>query len=87
VIKVVEKFPRSTTRYTTVARLLLESGENKYALDVARSTLNFNKNTVAAWGIIMVNPLAPYEERVTAKQEILRLDPLNKEVPVYEIPK
>jgi hypothetical protein len=35
----------------------------------------------------MVNPLAPYEERVTAKQEILRLDPLNKEVPVYEIPK
>jgi hypothetical protein len=86
-IKVVEKFPRSTARYTTVARLLLESGENKYALDVARSTLNFNKNTPAAWGIIMVNPLAPYEERATAKQELLRLDPLNKEVTLYEISK
>lgn len=86
-IKVVEKFPRSTTRYTTVARLLLESGENKYALDVARSTLNFNKNTLAAWGIIMINPLAPYEERLTAKQELLRLDPWNKEVTLYEISK
>jgi O-antigen ligase len=86
-IKVVEKFPRSTTRYTTVARLLLESGENKYALDVARSALNFNNDTLAAWGIIMINPLAPYEERLTAKQELLRLDPLNKEVPLYEISK
>jgi O-antigen ligase len=82
---VVEKFPRSVGRYTTVSRLLLESGQNKYALDVARSTLNFNKNTISAWGTIMVNPLATYDERILAKKELLRLDPFNKEVPTYEI--
>ena len=84
-LSVVEKFPRSVGRYTTVSRLFYESRQDKYALDVARSTLKFNKNTIAAWGTIMVNPLAPYAERILAKQELLRLDPFNKEVPTYEI--
>jgi hypothetical protein len=78
-------FPRSTTRYTTVGRLLLESGENKYSLDVARETLRFNQNTITAWALILVNPLAGIEERVNAKDQILKLDPLNKEIPNYEI--
>jgi O-antigen ligase len=84
-LKVIEMFPRSTTRYTTVGRLLLESGENKYSLDVARETLRFNQKTITAWALILVNPLAGIEERSNAKDQILKLDPLNKEIPNYEI--
>jgi hypothetical protein len=33
----------------------------------------------------MINPLAPYEERISAKRMVLTLDPFNKEVPKYVV--
>ena len=84
-LKVVEMYPRSTSRYFTVSRLFFESGQNQYSLDVARSAIKFNDKSINAWGLVLVNPLASYEERVIAKKRILELDPFNKEVPNYEI--
>lgn len=86
-IKVVNMFPRNTEKFSTVGRLLLESGQNNYSLDVAQNALKFNYNSISAWGLILVNPVAPYEDRVKAKREILRLDPLNRDVPKFEIQK
>jgi hypothetical protein len=34
----------------------------------------------------LISPIAPYEERVKAKTEVLKLDPLNKSVKNYIIP-
>lgn len=84
-LKVVDMFPKSSNKYSTVGRLLLESGENKFSLDVARKAIDFNQENITAWALIMVNPLASYDERVEAKGRILKLDPYNKEVPSYEI--
>jgi hypothetical protein len=84
-IKVVEMFPRSVNRYFTVGKLLWESGENQFSLQVARSSVKFNDNSINSWGLILINPLASYEERVQAKKRILELDPYNKEVPDYVI--
>lgn len=86
-IKVVDMFPRSSARYSTVGRLLFESGGSQlpYSLTVAKKALEFNSNNVSAWALILVNPIATPNERLRAKKEILRLDPYNKEIKSYEI--
>jgi hypothetical protein len=86
-IKVVDMFPRSSARYSTVGRLLFESGGSQlpYSLTVAKKALEFNSNNVSAWALILVNPIATPDERLRAKKEILRLDPYNKEIKSYEI--
>ena len=84
-IKVVNDFPRSTQKYATVGRLLYESGEFKYSLEVARKSVEFNSKTVTGYALIMVNPLATNQERANAKNVILTLDPFNKEVSEYQI--
>jgi hypothetical protein len=84
-IKVVNDFPRSTQKYVTVGRLLFESAQYKYSLEVARSSVVFNSKTVTGYALIMANPLASYQERTNAKNIILTLDPFNKEVPEYQI--
>ena len=84
-MKVIDMFPRSTSKYFTVGKLLFESGQNQYSLEVARKATEFNKKSINAWGLILVNPLASYEERLNARNKILELDPFNKEVPNYEI--
>jgi hypothetical protein len=84
-IKVVDMFPRSVSRYFTVGKLFWESEQNQYSLQVARSAVKFNYDSINSWGLILINPLASYEERVQAKKRILELDPYNKEVPNYVI--
>jgi O-antigen ligase len=84
-IKVVDRFPKSSNKYSTVSRLLFESGESQYSLEVARKAVGFNRKNITAWALIMVNPLATYDERIKAKKIVLKLDPFNKEVPTYEI--
>ena len=84
-IKVVNDFPRSTQKYATVGRLLFESAQYKYSLEVAKNSIVFNSKTVTGYALIMANPLASYQERTNAKNIILTLDPFNKEVPEYQI--
>jgi len=84
-IKVVNSFPRSSQKYATVGRLLHESAQYKYSLEVARNSIESNSKNVTGYALIMINPLASYEERQKAKIEVLSLDPFNKEVPGYQI--
>jgi hypothetical protein len=45
--------------------------------------VRFNPNSPALWSLILINPSAPIEQRKNAQTEILKLDPLNKEVINY----
>ena len=58
----------------------LKSNLLPQALDLGRKAVKFNRNAVSAWALVFINPQAPLEERIRARDEILRLDPLNTEV-------
>lgn len=85
-IQSAQKFPESVLRYTVITRELLNSGLPQQALEVARSAVEFNPNSPNLWALILINPSAPIDERQKAKGEILKLDPLNKEVLNYKLP-
>lgn len=85
-IKSAQSFPESSVRYKQISDAFLESGLNQQALDLARSAVIFNSNSIASWGIILLSPLATYEERVNAQKEVLRLDPMNVSVRNYTVP-
>jgi hypothetical protein len=80
VMKATYSYPESTVRYSLIGRELLESGLTQQSLEVSRSAVKFNPNSAGLWALILVNPTAPQEERVLAKEKILELDPLNTEV-------
>ncbi len=84
-IKVSKMFPESVARYSTLSRALLDSGLPAPALELGRSAVEFNPNSAALWALILINPVAPIEERKSAKAKLLLLDPLNKEIINYEI--
>ena len=79
-IVAAKSYPESVIRYSRIGTTLLTSGLYPQSLDVARSAVKFNPNAISAWVLILVNESAPISERQKAKNEILRLDPFNKEV-------
>jgi O-antigen ligase len=79
-IVAAKSYPESVIRYSRIGSTLLTSGLYPQSLDVARSAVKFNPNAISAWILILVNESAPISERQKAKNEILRLDPFNKEV-------
>ena len=84
-ISAAKQYPESVLRYQIITRELLNSNLPTQALDLARSAVKFNPNSANLWALIVINPAAPIAERVNAKAEILKLDPLNKEVIDYVI--
>jgi hypothetical protein len=84
-ISAAKQYPESILRYQIITRELLNSNLPTQALDLARSAVKFNPNSANLWALIVINPAAPIAERVNAKAEILKLDPLNKEVIDYVI--
>lgn len=80
IIESVTAYPESSVRYNVFTQELLKSNLLPQALELARKAVEFNPNSVSAWALLFINPQAPLEERIRAREEILRLDPLNTEV-------
>ena len=80
ILQAVTAYPESTVRYNVFTQEFLKSNLLSQALDLGRKAVEFNPNAVSAWALVFINPQAPLEERVRARDEILRLDPLNTEV-------
>jgi len=80
VVEASQKFPESTVRYSLIGRELFNSGLYRESLVVGRAGVEFNPNSAALWALILVNNYATEVERINAKNMILKLDPLNKEV-------
>jgi O-antigen ligase len=81
-----QKFPESVLRYTLISRELLDSNLPGPALIVAKSAVEFNPHSPNLWALILINPAASLEERRFARDKILQLDPLNKQVANYKLP-
>jgi len=80
IMSALTSYPESSVRYNTMTLEFLKSNLLPQAVDLGRKAVKFNPNSVSAWALIFVNPQAPLEERIRARAEILRLDPLNTEV-------
>ena len=85
VIKALTAYPESSVKYNVFTQEFLKSNLFPQAVDLGRKAISFNPNAVSAWALIFVNPQAPLEERIKARDEILRLDPLNTEVFKYKL--
>ena len=84
-IQAVTSYPQSVTKYSQASRALLESGLPTQSLFLAKKAVQFNPQSVSLWALILINTNATIEERIDAKNKILELDPLNKEVINFEI--
>jgi O-antigen ligase len=80
IMEAVTAYPESSVRYNVFTQEFLKSNLLPQALELGRKAVEFNPNAVSAWALVFINPQAPLEERVKARNEILRLDPLNTEV-------
>jgi hypothetical protein len=84
-MQAVTMYPESVLKYSQASRDLLTSGLPEQSLYLARKSVEFNPNSPALWSLILINTVAPQQERVNAKKQILELDPLNKEVEAFVI--
>ena len=84
-INALTLYPESSIKYNIFIQELLRSNLLEQSLEVSRRAIKFNPNAVSAWALIFINPKAPLNERIQAKTEILRLDPLNTEVFDYKL--
>ena len=82
-----KSFPESTVRYSRIGEELLKSNLGPQALEIARSAIDFNPHAPSAWGLLLVNNFASFEERSKAQRELIKLDPNNLEIRNFIIPK
>jgi len=73
-------YPESTIRYARIGQELLKSNLLPQALEIARAAAKFNPDAPSAWALILLNNSAPLSERIDAKNQVLRLDPYNREI-------
>jgi hypothetical protein len=85
-LKAATSYPESTIRYSRIGQEFIKSNLAEQALEIGRAAAKFNPNAPSAWGLILVNNLAPREERLFAQKELLRLDPHNDEIRNLQIP-
>jgi len=79
-VKAAKMYPESTIRYYRIGIELYRSKLFDMSLDVARSAVKFNPNSVSGWYLVMLNENAPIDERKNAREQVLRLDPLGIDV-------
>jgi hypothetical protein len=84
-VRAAKTFPESIVRYNRLGADLYESGLFELSLEIGRSAVIFNPNAYQTWILILVNPSASKEERSTAKDNLMRIDPYNKLISDYVI--
>lgn len=85
-LKSAKSYPESSVRYSRIGQALIDSNLAVQSLDLARSAVAFNPNAPSAWAMLLLNNSATYDERVRAREEVLRLDPFNEEVRAFVVP-
>jgi O-antigen ligase len=85
VMNALTAYPESSVKYNAFTQDFLKSNLLPQALDLSRKAIKFNPNAVSAWALVFINPQAPLEERIRAREEILRLDPLNTDVLKFKL--
>ena len=84
-IKAASVYPKSVIRANKLAVGLFESGLYDLSLEIGRSAVEANPNAYQSWILILVNPNAKVEERIKAKEVLLKIDPFNKIIRDYQI--
>jgi hypothetical protein len=83
-VKAAKTYPESVVRYNRLGAGLYESRLYDLSLDIGRSAVKFNPNSYLTWILILVNPNATYEERLEAKEKLIKIDPYNQVIRDYK---
>lgn len=83
-VKAAKTYPESVIRYNLLGAGLYESGLYDLSLEIGRSAVKFNPNSYQTWILILVNPRATNEERYKAKEQLMKIDPFNKNIQDYQ---
>jgi len=84
-VKAAKLYPESVVRYNLLGTDLYQSKLFDLSLEIGRSAVKFNPNSYQTWILILVNPNAPIDERITAKNNLLRIDPFNRLIQDYPL--
>jgi hypothetical protein len=84
-MQAVQLYPESSVRYSRVGIALYSSNLLNESLVVAKSAVKFNPNSVQSWILILINQSAPIEDRLIARENVLKLDPYNKEAATIKL--
>ena len=84
-VKAAKHYPESVVRYNLLGTDLYQSKLFDLSLEIGRSAVKFNPNSYQTWILILVNPNASIDERITAKNNLLRLDPFNRIIQEYPL--
>lgn len=82
-VKAAQMYPESVVRYNLLGADLYLAGLNDFALEIAKSAVKFNPNSYQTWVLILVNPNATDAERLKARDELVKIDPLNEAIKTY----
>jgi len=72
--------PVDSARYAQAANLLSASNLNEMAHSIALNSVDFNNDSMDAWGVLYSLPNSTQVEKDLALQNMKRLDPLNPDV-------
>ena len=76
----LEKWPRESNRLQVGSDIFAKNKLNDFALKFARLAIQDDPNNFESWRILSKTPGATVEEVQKARQEMMRLDPLNPEL-------
>ena len=73
--KIINSYPMSSERLSRTSQIFLRSSLNSEALDISLNAVKFNPNHLNSWITLVYNPIASKEQRLLAKENLIRLDP------------
>lgn len=83
-VRAATTYPESVVRYNRLGGGLYQSGLYDLSLEIGRRAVIFNPNSYQTWILILLNPKATIDERNKAKEALMKIDPLNKEIKNYK---